>query len=62
MKNKFEYFQIKEKLLAFKKWYDQLQPNEKCTVWPPAGSGAEHGLYTMSDEDLIEKFLKKKAL
>lgn len=53
--------QIKEKLIAFKSWYDQLRPNEKCTVWPPAGSGAGPGLYNMPDEDLIEKFLSKKS-
>lgn len=51
---------IKDKLLQFKKWYDKLSPRDKCTVWPPAGSGSGTGLYNMSDEDLIEKFLNKK--
>jgi hypothetical protein len=46
-------------LLKFKQWYDKLSPAEKCTVWPPAGSGSGTGLYNMEDEDLIEKFITK---
>jgi hypothetical protein len=26
-------------LIEFRDWYDKLSPAEKCTVWPPAGSG-----------------------
>lgn len=46
-------------LIAFKQWYDKLSPADKCTVWPPAGSGCGTGLYDMSDEDLIDKYLTK---
>lgn len=52
---------LKENLIAFKRWYDKLTPSDKCTVWAPPGSGYGRGLYDMSDEDLIEKFLKKKS-
>jgi hypothetical protein len=41
------------------KIYDGLSHADKCTVWPPAGSGAGTGLYNMSYEDLAEKVLKK---
>lgn len=51
---------MEKNLIAFKQWYDKLSPADKCTVWPPAASGAGTGLYNMSDEDLIEKFLKKR--
>lgn len=52
---------LNETLIEFKKWYDKLTPSDKCTVWAPPGSGYGRGLYDMSDEDLIEKFLKKKS-
>lgn len=52
---------LKENLIAFKRWYDKLTPSDKCTVWAPPGSGYGRGLYDMSDEDLIDKFLKKKS-
>lgn len=58
-KSQFESFSDKEVLLAFKQWYDKLSPANKCTVCPPPGSGSGTGLYNMSDEDLIEKFIKK---
>ena len=51
---------LREELIKFKLKYDKLSPAEKCTVWPPAGSGAGHGLYNLSDEDLIDKYLKQK--
>jgi hypothetical protein len=45
----------------FKDWYDTLSPAEKCTVWPPAGSGAGTGLYNMQTKDLVDKFITKKS-
>jgi hypothetical protein len=45
-------------LIKFKSWYDGLSPSDKCTVWPPAGSGCGRGLYNMEDKDLIQKFRK----
>jgi hypothetical protein len=50
-----------ERLKEFKEWYDKLSPADKCTVWPPAGSGSGTGLYNMSDEDIIEKFKRRKV-
>lgn len=51
----------KQNLLSFKEWYDKLKPADKCTVWPPSGSGSGTGLYNMSDEDLIQRFIDKKG-
>lgn len=51
----------KKYIAYFKEWYDKLSPAEKCTVWPPAGSGAGTGLYNMETEDLVDKFLSKKT-
>lgn len=45
----------------FRDWYDKLSPAEKCTVWPPAGSGCGTGLYNMHTEDLVDKFISYKT-
>jgi hypothetical protein len=47
-------------LINFKKWYDNLSPANKCTVHPPAGSGGSYGLYNMSDDDLIDSYMRFK--
>lgn len=52
--------QVKEKILLFKQWYDKLSPADKCTVWPPDGSST-YGLYNQSDEDIVDKFLRRKV-
>lgn len=46
----------------FKDWYDKLSPAQQCTVWAPAGSGAGSGLYNMTTSDLVDKFLRQKAM
>lgn len=51
--------EIKAELIKFKEWYDKLSPASKCTVHPPAGSGGSYGLYNMSDEDLIDSYIRK---
>lgn len=56
--DKFSDQRLKEGLLKFKEWYDKLSPADKCTVWPPAGSGSGTGLYNQSDEQIVDKFLK----
>jgi hypothetical protein len=38
------------------KWFNSLTPAQKCTVWPPAGSGSGHGLYNLTFEQLVEEF------
>lgn len=50
----------RKQLIAFKQWYDNLSPSNKCTVWPPAGSGAGKGLYDKSDDDIIDDFMRKQ--
>jgi hypothetical protein len=48
---------LRGELIKFKVWFESLSPASKCTVHPPAGSGGCYGLYNMSDEDLINKYL-----
>lgn len=48
----------RSKCLELKGWYDKLTPADKCTLWPPVGSGSGHGLYNQSDQDIVEKFFK----
>ena len=50
--------ELKNELIKFKLWFEKLSPASKCTVHPPAGSGGSVGLYNLSDEDLIDKYLK----
>jgi len=50
---------LKDELIMFLKWYKKLSPSDKCTVHPPAGSGGCYGLYNLSNEDLIDKYLKQ---
>jgi hypothetical protein len=45
----------------FRDWYDKLSPAEKCTVWPPAGSGSGTGLYNMQTVDIVDKFIRYKT-
>lgn len=45
----------------FRDWYDKLSPTDKCTVWPPAGSGGGTGLYNMSTRDIVDKFIRVQA-
>jgi hypothetical protein len=45
---------------SFKDWYDTLSPRDKCTVWPPAGSGSGPGLYNMETKDLVDRFLRHR--
>ena len=49
--------ELRKELINFKNWYDKLSPASKCTV---AGSGGSIGLYNLSDEDLIHKYLSQK--
>lgn len=45
----------------FRDWYDALSPADKCTVWPPSGSGSGTGLYNMSTSDIVQKFIRIQA-
>jgi len=42
------------------RWYKQLSPAQKCTVHPPAGSGGSHGIYNQTEEELIERWRRKR--
>ena len=53
-----EYAQ--QEAVAVLEWYDKLSPAEKCTVWPPAGSGGSFGIYTLSYKQLYQLYLKHK--
>lgn len=48
----------KQLAVAFSKWKEKLTPVQRCTVWPPVGSGSGTGLYEQSDGDLYDKFLQ----
>jgi hypothetical protein len=52
---------LKKELIKFKVWFENLSPASKCTVHPPAGSGGCYGLYTMSDDDLIDEYLNSQT-
>jgi hypothetical protein len=52
---------LREELIKFKVWFENLSPANKCTVHPPAGSGGCYGLYTMSDDDLIDEYLNSQT-
>lgn len=51
-----------EKAISFSNWKDKLTPTQRCTLWPPAGSGSATGLYEKSDDDLYDTFLKSTNL
>lgn len=51
---------LPQEMASLLAWYDKLSPAEKCTVWPPAGSGGGHGLYSMSNENIVYKYLTRK--
>jgi len=51
--------ELKDALLAFKKWHDKLTPSQKCTVHPPAGSGASTGLFEKTDGALVDEFIER---
>jgi hypothetical protein len=55
IKSAFQTFGIE-----FMKWYDDLSPRDKCTVWPPSGSGSGHGLYNKRPEDIYDDFKNHK--
>lgn len=44
----------KQELIAFKKWYDNLKPADKVSVWSENGSAS--GLFNLSDEQIIEDY------
>jgi len=50
------YALYRDNIEKFKDWYDKLSPADKCTVWPPAGSGSGTGLYNMETKDIVDKF------
>jgi hypothetical protein len=52
---------VMQQAIAYSKWKDGLSPAQKCTVWPPAGSGSGTGLYDMSDDDLYDKFVRHQS-
>ena len=47
----------KDLLLNFLRWYDKLTPSQKCTVHPPAGSGASSGIFDKTDGAIVDLFL-----
>lgn len=51
----------KQQGILFSNWKEKLPPVQKCTVWPPAGSGCGTGLYSKSDEELYDEFLQSQS-
>lgn len=48
----------KRQAILFARWKEKLTPAQRCTVWPPAGSGSGTGLYQKTDEDLYSEYLE----
>jgi len=46
--------------VEFANWLEQLTPSQKVSVWSKDGSG--NGLFTMDNEQLLEKFKRVKGL
>lgn len=44
--------------IRFARWYSKLTPVQRCTIWPPAGSGSGLGLYEKSMDELMKKFIE----
>jgi len=51
----------RQQAIAFSNWKDKLTPVQRCTVWPPAGSGSGTGLYEKQDEDLYAQFISETS-
>ena len=49
----------REIAINFADWCMKLSPKERCTVHPPAGSGAGTGLYQQSTEELFNTYLRR---
>ena len=49
-----------DKVADFIDYYNTLTPSQKCTVHPPAGSGAGYGIYNLPSKNIIEKWLRKQ--
>lgn len=46
--------------VEFANWLEQLTPSQKVSVWSKDGSSS--GLFTMDNEQLLEKFKRTKGL
>jgi len=49
-----------DKVADFIDYYNTLTSSQKCTVHPPAGSGAGYGIYNLSNKEILEKWLRKQ--
>ena len=49
--------QVKLELLKFKEWYDKASPAQLVSLW--SDDGSERGVFTMSDERVIDRFIEK---
>lgn len=49
-----------DKVADFIDYYNTLTPSQKCTVHPPAESGAGYGIYNLPSKSIIEKWLRKQ--
>lgn len=50
---------LKSLLVRFLKWYDALPASSKVSVWSKDGSTT--GLFTMDEEQLVDKFCQLEA-
>jgi hypothetical protein len=48
----------KEEAVKFAEWVYRLEPNQRCTIHPPAGSGGSYGIYLLTPEQLYERYLR----
>jgi len=46
----------------FGEWMYKLRATERCTVHPPAGSGAGYGIYLLTTSQLLDKYLNERGV
>lgn len=62
--DEWKYYRINEveelraQAIKFADWLDSLSPSERVSVWSKDGSGK--GLFSMDNEQLLEKFKRIK--
>lgn len=52
-----EHYYPKEFIIAFVNWLDKLEPHQRVSVW--SKNGEWKGLFTMDNEQLLEKFKER---
>lgn len=52
--------ELKTEMTKLLNWYCSLQPSDKVSVW--SKDGQYNGLFTMDNEQLVQKYLDKISL